>query len=78
MQGIVNFGSHNAVDLSAEQVEQYKLDAAALQTAGCELQLVLLPWGAANKAAKGHYHRYTEQSHAGSHTSLCPQSLHFS
>lgn len=54
----MSFGSYNAADLSAQQLQQYKLDAEALQSAGCQLQLVLFTWGA-NKPAKGDYLRYT-------------------
>lgn len=56
VQGIVNFGSYNATDLTTAQLEQYKLDAAALQEEDCKLQLVLFPWGV-NKTEKAGYMR---------------------
>eukprot|EP00878_Enallax_costatus_P011712 GHUV01012227.1.p1 GENE.GHUV01012227.1~~GHUV01012227.1.p1 ORF type:complete len:637 (+),score=223.38 GHUV01012227.1:909-2819(+) len=58
VQGIVNYGSYNAADLSAHEMKQYKLDTAAFSEDGCKLQLVLFPWGV-NKTMKDQYMRWT-------------------
>lgn len=62
VQGIVNFGSVNAADLPAEQLQQFGLDDAALESQGCKLQLVLFPWGA-KKTLRAKYQRWELSAH---------------
>lgn len=59
VQSIVSFGSYNAANMSVDQLQQYRLDVKGLQEDGCQLQLVLFPWGT-KKAAKGKYMRYVK------------------
>eukprot|EP00882_Tetradesmus_deserticola_P013172 GHRQ01013968.1.p1 GENE.GHRQ01013968.1~~GHRQ01013968.1.p1 ORF type:complete len:432 (+),score=183.16 GHRQ01013968.1:593-1888(+) len=60
VQGIVQYGSIDAAaaGLDTAQLQQYGVDAAALEQQGCQLQLVLLPHGK-GKAAKGEYGRWS-------------------